>query len=81
MNIKKYLQLSDAKLSELENKYNYLPKDYELENISLSLDRQCLRETLLIAKQRRQHKQTRKNELLLKHKRMAALRCLFIKPE
>ncbi len=81
MNIKKYLQLSDAKLNELENKYNYLPRDYELENIGLSLDRQCLKETLLIAKQRRLQKQTRRNELILKQKRMAALRSMFIKPE
>lgn len=79
MNIKKYLQLSDQKLCELENKYTHIPQETEIDELQLSYDKQCLKETILIAKQKQYKRATIKNELRLRAKRLAAIRSLFIR--
>lgn len=81
MNIKKFLNLSDDKLKNLENKYNMLPSEYEIEQISLSYDRTCLKETAKIARLRAQEKITQKAEAKLKEKRKQAILNMFVKPE
>lgn len=79
VNIKKYLKLSDDKLIDLEKSYNYLPKDYEIEDIGFSIDKLCLKETLKIAKEHSQCRQTIKREQKLKEQRKLAILSKFIK--
>lgn len=79
MNIKKYLQLSDKRLIDLENSYNYLPKEYEIEDIGFSIDKLCLKDTLKIAKEHSQQRQTTKLEFELKERRKLAILSKFIK--
>ena len=81
MNIKKYLQLSDEKLSKLENQYNFLPSEAAIDNLSLSADKFCLKETARIARLHAQQKQTLKAEKLLAEKRKQAILSRFIRPE
>lgn len=80
MNIKKYLELSDKKLDALENTYNYIPNEYEIENIGLSIDRCCLKETVKIAQMHAQDKKTVTQEKMLFEKRRLAIRNKFIWP-
>lgn len=49
MDTKKYLQLSSLKLSELENKYDYIANEHNIKEIGHSIDRACLKDTLKIA--------------------------------
>lgn len=79
MNIKNFLNLSDKKLKDLENKYNILPSEYEIEQISLSYDRTCLKETAKIARLRAQEKITQKAEAKLDEKRKQAIMNMFMK--
>ncbi len=81
MNIKKYLKLSNSKLAELENRYNFLPDIQDVENLSLSADKQCLKETVRIAKLHNQNKQTQIAEKRLSEKRKKAIFSLFVRPE
>lgn len=81
MNIKKYLKLSNSKLTELESKYNFLPDIQEVENLSLSADKYCLKETVRIAKLHAQNKQTQVAEKNLSEKRKKAILSLFVRPE
>ena len=81
MNIKKYLKLSNSKLTELESKYNFLPDIQEVENLSLSADKYCLKETVRIAKLHAQNKQTQIAEKRLSEKRKKAIFSLFVRPE
>lgn len=81
MNIKKYLKLSNSKLAELENRYNFLPDIQDVENLSLSADKQCLKETVRIAKLHAQNKQTQVAEKNLSEKRKKAILSLFVRPE
>lgn len=81
MDIKKYLQLSDEKLRDLENKYNYLPTESQIEHISLSADKSCLKETARIARLHALQRQTLKAEKLLSEKRKQAILSRFVHPE
>lgn len=78
MNIKKYLQLSDEKLYDLENKYTYIPSEYEIDTIGLSIDRCCLKETAKIARLRAEQRQSAAQEQRLFEKRREAIRSRFI---
>ncbi len=79
MNIKNFLNLSDKKLKDLENKYNILPSEHEIEQISLSYDRTCLKETAKIARLRAQERITKKAEAKLDEKRKQAIMNMFMK--
>lgn len=81
MNIKKYLLLSDYKLSELENSYNYLPNEHEIDTIGLSIDRSCLKETAKIARLHAKQRQSSDLEKSLSEKRRQAIRSLFVRPD
>lgn len=81
MNIKKYLQLSDKKLLELENKYQFLPNEEEIDSLRLSADKSCLKETARIARLHALQKQTLAAEKLLSEKRKQAILSRFIRPE
>ncbi len=81
MNIKQYLILSDEKLQDLENKYNYLPAEADIENLKLSADKSCLKETARIARLHSLQKKTLNAEKKLQEKRKEALKSLFIRPE
>ena len=75
------MQLSDKKLSELENKYNFLPDEDEINRLSLSIDKSCLKETARIARLHALQKQTKKSEELLKEKRKQAILNRFARPQ
>lgn len=81
MNIKKYLLLSDKKLLELENKYQFLPNEEEIDNLKLSADKACLKETARIARLHALQRQTEKAEKLLAEKRKQDILSRFIRPE
>ena len=81
MNIKQFLQLSDKKLLSLEKKYDFLPNDTQIDNLSLSIDKSCLKETARIARLRCLQKQTLHCEKKLSEKRKSAIRNLFVRPE
>ena len=81
LNLKNYLVLSDEKLSELERKYERMPSDAEIQNISLSYDRSCLKSTIQIAKKKAALQKTAHEEAALKEKRKQAILQRFIKPE
>ncbi len=81
MNIKKYLQLSDSKLNELENSYNYLPDEHEINTLGLSIDRSCLKETVKIARLHAQQRQSIDLEKNLSEKRRQAIRSMFVRPK
>ena len=80
MNIKKYLELSNQKLSDLENKYNFLPNESDIEQIHLSADKACLRETARIARLHSLQKSSEAAQKKLAQKRKAAIQNLFVRP-
>ena len=80
MKLKKYLELSNQKLNRLENMYNFLPTENEINNIRLSADRACLRETIRIAKLRSHHKSSESAQKKLSEKRKEAILAKFIRP-
>ena len=81
MNLKNYLVLSDEKLCELERKYERLPTEAEIQNLSLSFDRSCLKSTIQIAKKKAALQKTAREEAYLKEKRKQAILQKFVKPE
>lgn len=81
MNIKKYLQLSNKKLLELENEYNFLPNEEEIENLALSFDKTCLKQTAHIARLHTLKRQTLRAEKLLSEKRKQAILSRFVHPK
>lgn len=80
MNIKKYFELSNQKLEELENSYSFIPNEYEIETIGLSIDRSCLRQTARIARLHAQKRRSETQEKILLEKREQAIRRKFIRP-
>ena len=75
------MQLSDKKLLELENKYQFLPNEEEIDDLELSFDKSCLKETARIARLHALQRQTQKAEKLLAEKRKQAILQRFIRPE
>lgn len=81
MNIKSFLKLSDKKLIELENKYNFLPNQTQIDELNLSFDKACLKETARIARLHSLQKQTLFSEKKLSQKRKEAITNLFVRPK
>lgn len=73
--------MSDKKLLELENKYQFLPNEEEIDSLKLSADKSCLKETARIARLHALQKQTEKAEKLLVEKRKQAILSRFVRPK
>lgn len=48
----KYIELSEPQLSAIENHFDYIPDEKEIDNISFSLDKHALKRTLRLSKTR-----------------------------